>query len=504
MKLKKDSAIHPFLFAVFFIIVLYSLNFYEVTPDVIILPIVISLLITTGLLIIIGYMLKNNTKAGLIVSLLLIITFSFGHIRNILLDSSIDDELVRIRYILPIVVGILIIGTISVIRTSKKLDNTTKIVNVIAITLIILTIFNFAEYQDTTDLTTIQQRFASDNDIELDFNTEISTNHENNRDIYYIILDAYANAETLKRVFDFDNTEFLSKLKAHGFFVPDAAHSNYLQTTLSLGSSLNMGYINNVTQSGYQGPHIPRYLTDNNIVMQKLQSKGYTTYSTIVESVRTLDIADVTICTDNTQIYSSFNIRLLQSTTLSSLLSVIIADHKREQILCAFDEMLNIPTEAEKPVFVFAHILSPHGPFVFGPNGEELNQIQLGASITNKKGYVDQVKFLNTKILRLIDGLLESENKPIIIVQADHGSASTLDWDPTDEYVLKERHGILSAYHFPDGGNEILYNSITPVNNFRIMLNHYFDEDYEILEDKLYYSTYENPYHFEDVTNIVR
>ena len=48
---------------------------------------------------------------------------------------------------------------------------------------------------------------------------------------------------------------------------------------------------------------------------------------------------------------------------------------------------------------------------------------------------------------------------------------------------LKIRHGILNAYYFPDGGYKVLYDSISPVNNFRILFKHYFGVDFNLLDD---------------------
>ena len=62
-------------------------------------------------------------------------------------------------------------------------------------------------------------------------------------DIYYIILDRYANADTLSEIYDFDNEPFLNELEARGFSIADHAWANYFKTALSLYSSLNMDYI---------------------------------------------------------------------------------------------------------------------------------------------------------------------------------------------------------------------------------------------------------------------
>jgi hypothetical protein len=75
--------------------------------------------------------------------------------------------------------------------------------------------------------------------------------------------------------------------------------------------------------------------------------------------------------------------------------------------------------------------------------------------------------------------------------------------DPRNE-CLWERYSILNAYYFPDGNYGALYNSITPVNSFRVVFNQYFGTDLELLEDKNYYATWSRPYVFSDVTDQAR
>jgi|TARA_B110000467_G_scaffold134753_1_gene131263 hypothetical protein len=96
--------------------------------------------------------------------------------------------------------------------------------------------------------------------------------------------------------------------------------------------------------------------------------------------------------------------------------------------------------------------------------------------------------------------LNETDHQPIIIIESDHGT--DFDWnEPTNE-MLKQRFSNLNAYYMPEG-QELLYDTITPVNSFRIMFNSNFNGNFELLEDKVYWSSYDQPYKFEDVTEIV-
>ena len=69
---------------------------------------------------------------------------------------------------------------------------------------------------------------------------------------------------------------------------------------------------------------------------------------------------------------------------------------------------------------------------------------------------------------------------------------------------LKERMGILNAYYFPDRRYEALYQRISPVNSFRVVLSKYFGAGLDLLPDKSFYSTWPEPYRFYEVTRGVQ
>jgi len=58
---------------------------------------------------------------------------------------------------------------------------------------------------------------------------------------------------------------------------------------------------------------------------------------------------------------------------------------------------------------------------------------------------------------------------------------------------------ILNAYYFPDQDYSDLYDSISPVNSFRVVLNRYLGAAYPILEDLTFGGTHE-PFTLNDET----
>jgi hypothetical protein len=156
---------------------------------------------------------------------------------------------------------------------------------------------------------------------------------------------------------------------------------------------------------------------------------------------------------------------------------------------------------------VFAHITIPHPPFLFGANGEMPAQSVLSKQTLSKSEYLahfaDQVTYTNKMTRRMVEDILaKSDVPPIIILQADHGPgymAPGTDKSKADqEYTTEEsgesamhtRRAILSAYYLPDGGDRLLYDSISPVNTFRVILDKYFKMKLDVLEDESYETTW--------------
>jgi hypothetical protein len=138
------------------------------------------------------------------------------------------------------------------------------------------------------------------------------------------------------------------------------------------------------------------------------------------------------------------------------------------------------------PKFVFAHILIPHLPFVFKPDGG----IQTDTGFYSKdnfspideehivNGYIDQIQFVNARMIPILQTIIDqSDLPPIIILMGDHGLNK-------DNRLLN-----LSAYYLPDNGEQALYPTITPVNSFRLIFDNYFNTDYGLLQDISYSKT---------------
>lgn len=170
------------------------------------------------------------------------------------------------------------------------------------------------------------------------------------------------------------------------------------------------------------------------------------------------------------------------------------------------------------PKFVYAHVLSPHHPYIFGAEGETVEEASqdnfytIGGkpkeAVINKDGYLNQLEFIDVLAIKAISRILESSRiPPIIILQSDHGPdfyGSELTHSgkelPTMDDIAA-RFSILNAYYLPGTSHAQIYDTITPVNTFRVIFNAYFGADFKTLSDRNYYSPDGAPFNFKDFTD---
>jgi hypothetical protein len=177
----------------------------------------------------------------------------------------------------------------------------------------------------------------------------------------------------------------------------------------------------------------------------------------------------------STAAVAAFDIQQLFPQGPAEIDTISFQDHvKREFFLL---NRLEVMPAIPGPKFVYAHILVPHGPFVFGADGKALadpGKYENAGEDAWKQGYVDEVQFINGHLLSILPGLIaNSKVPPIIIIQGDHGP--------------KVNHfPILNAYYLPGAGKEKLYPTISPVNSFRLVFDAYFGAQYGLLPDVPY------------------
>jgi len=468
-----------------------------------------SLLGGVFLLVVLWLWLRDPMRAGIAATLLLIYFSSYGHVYSYIKNAELFSVMIgRHRFL---ALFFLILSILSVWWSARKLESPAGVHSMLNVTMTLLLIFpiySLSSYYYSDWLVSKEQTREVDSATRAVSGVVLPLGEP--PDIYYIILDGYGRSNTLLRELNLDNSVFLTDLRNIGFYIAECSQSNYGMTALSLSSSLNMNYLP-VLGDEFTPDNTDRYsplwqLIKNSAVESTFEQMGY-------QMVAFETGYDWTEFRDAEYFFQAPQRGLsgFESLLLRDSAAVILddfgifdpfhltpEDQKRNQVLYVLDEMKKV-TEVPGPKFVFIHLVVPHQPFVFGPNGEPfvvaqrtLNSDEYYSPDDYLLGYGNQVKFISKEIPELMALLVQkSSAPPVIVIQGDHGPAH-LEKD--------NRMAILNAIYFPHEQN-ILYSTITPVNTFRLIFNTFFEGNLDLLPDVSYYSTYARPYDFETIPN---
>ncbi len=263
-------------------------------------------------------------------------------------------------------------------------------------------------------------------------------------DIYFIVLDGFARQDVLRDLYDYDNAAFVDSLRALGFQVLDRSRANYCQTILSVAATLNLDYVSRLVEmdprSRDRRPMLQ--LIRDSRLMEALRAQGYSV-TAFASGFEPTEIAGADRYLRPRWGLSEFQQIVVSTTPLSWLgrFGRSQYDLHRERL----DFILGrLPETAARPgpKLVFAHLLAPHPPFVFGPEGEPLERARPfdfgdgshyydmgGTHEEYVRRYRDQLRYVSSRLLDVVGRILEgAPEPPVIVLQSDHGPGSELDW----------------------------------------------------------------------------
>lgn len=498
----KRLPLYPFLLILDIILTPLARNLDRLDPSQALRPLLILWLVAALGIVLLYLLFRDWQYAGYLVFLLTFFFFAFAYVNRFLRDQIADSgKVLNERIFLLIIAAILVVLAIKAVWV--RLGGRTWLTGYL--NLLFAVILLVPAYELVSGLAqNSAQASEPAGSIQASFDgMPIDCSHT--PDIYYIILDGYGRADALKDLYGLDNHPFLDALKSRGFYVAEESYTNYIQTIFSIPSSLNFSFIEPPGE-GVNGQQYFSGLMRHNDIMAALKRCGY----------RTVAIESGYFFTDHPEV-DDYLTRGIGTNEFENLLLAdspldVFADElnlrpaelsyaaHRQRVRFSFDTLRALPHMAG-PKFVFAHIITPHPPFIFDQTGRPVEPqyryyIGDGDDFQGdldeyRSGYAAQLQFVNHEMEQVVNSILaNSSQPPMIIIQGDHGPGSGLVWDAPSQTCLWERTPILNAYYLPGAGKDLLYPTISPVNSFRVVLNAYFGADLPLLPDDTYFTSH--------------
>lgn len=522
MKRERAFVLYPFLVAVYGVLALAAKNAAEVWPSDLLAPLLISLIVAGLSWSTVSIATRDRHFAG-VIALVIVVWFGwYGYFEQFVAGRLWLQWINLPNFGVPL--ALLLIGAIPYSlarRYSAALPRVTRYFNVTAAVLVGISALTLLRGWSTSRHAIVQMKEPGSSAT-----SRLSSGVPSSLrpDIYVVILDEYTGVRSLKANFGFDNEPFLDSLRHRGFFVPRSPRSNYVHTHLALASMLNWRLLDDRPRKlkAWNGALATDYAAiEDNRTWRFLRGLGYrfVFLPSAFPGTRRNRFADLQLPRPN-KIVQEFGLVWSQRTIL-----IPIAGAWCRSVGCGennfpykpapaalidwkFEQLAQLP-DSTGPLFVFAHLVLPHEPYIFKADCSHRAPLwPRTAAESNESGakaaYIAQIQCTNKKLLRLVSDLLgRSKTPPIIVLQADHGNgrlgAEFATLASASREQIEERIDPFAAYFLPDNAPGVTYDSITPVNVLPRIFNHYFSADIPLQPDATYWSTWQEPFDFERV-----
>jgi hypothetical protein len=327
------------------------------------------------------------------------------------------------------------------------------------------------------------------------------------RTIVFIVPDGLGRLDVLRDYYGVDTTPHERALRDRGFVIAPASRSNYSQTYLSLASTLNLTYLDGIVEarrgtSDWRPLHA--YIKQN-AVIGALKRLGYgigwvgSSYSATREN----ELADECACGRDV---GELGLAILKGSPFAhAALEPLTYERHRAGVIHSLDAIATVAGHAPRR-FVFAHLLVPHPPFVFGPHAR-LPKTRFayfdgdsfeGGRDAYRVGYREQAAWFLERIVGVADAVIRRDPDAVIIIQSDHGPGMLMRHDSPALTDAHERLANFAAVRLPRARSAVP-DDVSPVNLFRIVFNEYFDANLPVLPNRSFLSPYRQPYELHPV-----
>ena len=344
-------------------------------------------------------------------------------------------------------------------------------------------------------------------------------------DVYFLLVDGLGQPRWLEQAYGLPRQLLTSGLEEQGFRLLEQSRSNYPQTALSAAATLNMAPIHELLE--IRDPLEPDRrplagIIRNSRVGRVFTDLGYqtVTFPSGYPLTRLSNVDHKFEPVLNPSFISFYVLSEGFLPLIQPLLGRGPADLsfalRRGRLNFIFDNLslARRGVAAEKPVFVFAHILAPHPPFVFDMegnaqpsqtsftygDGNDWHSVHDPDGIPYHRLWTGQAIHVMNRLSEAVAEILAaSPRPPVIIIQGDHGPGSHTNWDSVRGTDLAERFSIFNAWHVPVDLDIPLRADQTSINTFPLLFNSVFGSRLPLAQDRHWFAKMKEPYNFFEV-----
>lgn len=407
---------------------------------------------------------KNLAKAGLIATVFLLVLLNYAYV-----ERGIQAIFHSLRYwhILPILLVLLLhIGWL--VRKKLPDDLCVVIVSVTSGIFVLLILFNGTmAVQDIIGKNKAEKQMDQIHYLQNDASAAEMPN------IYFLMFDEYSSYDFMKKYYDYDNMDFMNKLKDIGFSISYTSHNESILTSTVVANLMNLEYIVDDSWAEYD----KILARKSGALYSLLMDNGYSLYSMTDDyGLPLLENAAVSAGSGSAMTVGG---ETLKDLLLNNSVFYPLVTKYGNGLRSTLDSIEAFVQAKEKSRFLVAHFHINHTPFMYDQDGNVIDNIN--SDWADKQYYLNTYIYATKVMDELIDCILEFDPDSIIILQSDHGARASTDLSLFFVlFPIEDMSNCFNCVYYP--GELLNIEGVSGVNTERLIFGKLFNVDLPSLE----------------------
>lgn len=477
------SCISLFISTMYPILFMYFRNIYEARERHLI-PITAIYIAFAFIMCIVDFLfIKNFHKSAIITTIILVIVFNYEFAVSLFSSNK------TIGYIVITLLSIILLCIAIVISKKISEDSAVKLNGIWCFTLIVLLLMNFVPVAPYMLKKVISHIPSAGIVKEVNYNASSSSEpaeskYDNMDDpnVYLMIFDEYGGSENLKHYYDYDNSDFLSKLADKRFNISENSYNREsISTITNVPNLFNMEY---VVDHETEAETFLTYLM-NPYLYTFFKERGYDINTASYPAF--LDNTQSTLNYDTKELYEdTVGYYILKNSLFIHIYDILIAPNMNGtefasssntgmyliQSMDCYKGFVN--ASSDKPHLNLGYFSCPHVPLCYKSDGTPLTEDEIENDFSYS--YIEYLKWTSNQIDDIVDTILESDPNSIIIIMSDHGSRSlNMESDSSLDDPDYYKENILNCVYFK--GEVLDISGLSGINTLIHILNNEYGCD---------------------------
>lgn len=303
------------------------------------------------------------------------------------------------------------------------------------------------------------------------------------KDVYLLVMDAYAATPNLLKYWNHSNASFLKELRAEGFCLLDSPRTTYNMTRRVMSTMFNISYLNYDKDLSRSDEKLLPYIPEN-LSSRLFKASGYQTgwFSLLQETPD-----------DYREGVYIFPLRFIYYAAARSIVSYFpmifekVPGYPVEESRRKYDRLMLREQQFRKFLqdsssnlqYGYYHSELSHEKYVVNEKGFD-SQVD---ELAEMQAYANTLTYHERHIVDLVKAIKKRNRPSIIFIMSDHGHR----WIKGIPFSEAQKEGFENFMCVYETGGQYAdwYRGITPVNAWRTVLNHNFGLTLPRLPDKV-------------------